>query len=190
MPRRVAPLNAKRVEGIKPGEELIDGAVPGLRVSLTAAGLSWGFSVRVKGVRRWIAVGVGIGLAEARRRAERLRQDIADGRDPSAERQEARDRQKSAQRGIGTLGSALRLYFDHRPELRSARTQQKALLPVFREYLDDAGARSHACAGATRNRQVGEERSATLAARAVAYFKPFARWAGRRGLMQARVLRA
>jgi hypothetical protein len=32
MPKRVAPLNAMQVERIKPGEELIDGAVPGLRV--------------------------------------------------------------------------------------------------------------------------------------------------------------
>lgn len=72
MPKRVAPLNATQVERIKSGEELIDGHVPGLRVTRTAAGLSWGLSVRVKGARRWIRVGVGIGLAEARRRAERL----------------------------------------------------------------------------------------------------------------------
>ena len=49
MPKRVAPLNAMQVERIKPGEELIDGGVPGLRVTRTAAGLSWGLSVRVKG---------------------------------------------------------------------------------------------------------------------------------------------
>jgi Arm DNA-binding domain len=135
VPKRVAPLNAKTVEGIKSGEELIDGAVPGLRVSSTAAGLSWALSVRVKGARRWIAVGVGIGLAEARRRAERLRQAIADGHDPALARQEARERQKSARDGLGTLESLLRLYFGHRPELRSAWTQQKAIMPVFRDYL-------------------------------------------------------
>jgi hypothetical protein len=56
MPKRVAALNAMQVEKIKSGEELIDGAVPGLRVTKTAAGLSWGLSVRVKGVRRWIPV--------------------------------------------------------------------------------------------------------------------------------------
>ena len=72
MPKRVAPLNAMQVEKIKPGEELIDGAVPGLRLIRTAAGLSWGLSVRVRGVRRWIRVGVGIGLADARTRADRL----------------------------------------------------------------------------------------------------------------------
>jgi hypothetical protein len=52
MPKRVALLKAMQVERIKPGEELIDGAVPGLRVVRTAAGLSWGLSVRVRGARR------------------------------------------------------------------------------------------------------------------------------------------
>ena len=184
MPRRVAPLNAKRVEGIKSGEELIDGAVPGLRVSLTAAGLSWALSVRVKSARRWIAVGVGIGLAQARRRALGLRQDIANGRDPSAERQETRNRQKSAQRGVGTLGSTLRLYFDHRPELRSARNQQKTLLPVFREYLALPALDLTPALAQLAIDKWAKERSATNAGAAVAYFKPFARWAGRRDLMQ------
>ena len=52
MPKRVPPLNAMQVERIRQGEELIDGGVPGLRVTGTAAGLSWGLSVRVKGRRR------------------------------------------------------------------------------------------------------------------------------------------
>ena len=100
MPKRVAPLNAMQVERLKSGEELVDGAVPGLRVTRTAAGLSWGLSVRVKGARRWIHVGVGIGLAEARRRAERLRRDIADGRDPAEERAAEKQRQSDALNGL------------------------------------------------------------------------------------------
>jgi hypothetical protein len=64
MPKRVPPLNPMQVERIRQGEELIDGAVPGLRVTGTAAGPSWGLSVRVKGRRPTIQVGVGIGLAE------------------------------------------------------------------------------------------------------------------------------
>jgi integrase len=185
VPKRVAPLNAKQVYSIKSGQELIDGAVPGLRVTLTAAGLSWGLSVRVKAERRWIAVGVGIGLAEARKRAARLRQDIVDGRDPAAERQETWTRAKNASEGLGTLESALRLYFDHRPELRSARTQAKALMPVFREYLAAPALDLTPALGQLAIDKWARERSATLAARAVTYFKPFARWAGRRGLMAA-----
>lgn len=95
MPKRVAPLNAMQVERIKPGQELIDGAVPGLRVTRTAAGLSWGLSVRVKGVRRWIKVGIGIGLAGARRRAERLRPRTS----PTARTQLKSMRRQSSARG-------------------------------------------------------------------------------------------
>ena len=111
MPKRVPPLNPMQVERIRPGEELIDGAVPGLRVTGTAAGPSWGLSVRVKGRRPTIQVGVGIGLAEARRRAKRLRQEIADGRDPAEERAAAKQRQKDAVNGLGTLrGVTARLF--------------------------------------------------------------------------------
>lgn len=184
MPKRVGPLNARQVDNIKSGQELIDGAVPGLRVSLTAAGLSWGLSVRVKAKRRWIAVGVGIGLAEARKRAARLRQDIADGRDPAAERRETWTRAKNASEGLGTLKSALRLYFDHRPELRSARTQAKALMPVFRDYLPAPALDFTPALAQLAIDKWAKERSASLAARTVTYFKPFARWAARRGLMQ------
>jgi len=113
MPKRVAPLNAMQVEKIKPDEELIDGAVPGLRVTTTAAGLSWGLSVRVKGARRWIKVGVGIGLADARRRAERLRQDIADGKDPAEEHAASKQRQRDAIRGLGTFRGVIDTYFEH-----------------------------------------------------------------------------
>ena len=184
MPKRVAPLNAKQVDNIKPGQELIDGAVPGLRVSLTAAGLSWALSVRVQAKRRWIAVGVGIGLAEARRRALGLRQLIADGRDPATERQEVQDRQRHARDGVGTLKSTLRLYFDHRPELRSARTQQKALVPVFREYLSMPALDLTPALAQLAIDRWAKARSSSNAAITVSYFKPFARWAGKRGLMQ------
>lgn len=122
MPKRVPPLNAMQVERIRPGQELIDGAVPGLRVTGTAAGPSWGLSVRVRGRRPTIMVGVGIGLAEARRRAARLRQEIADGRDPAEERATAKQRQRDALEGLGTLRGVVNAYFEHRSELRSAAT--------------------------------------------------------------------
>jgi integrase len=184
MPKRVAPLNAMQVEKIKPGEELIDGDVPGLRVTRTAAGLSWGLSVRVKGARRWIKVGVGIGLAEARRRAERLRQDIADGKDPAEEHAAAKQRQRDAVRGLGTLRGVMNAYFEHRPELRSAATQRKALIPVFKDWLDKPALDVTPPLAQLAVDRWARARSATLASRAVTYFKPMAKWAARRGLMK------
>jgi integrase len=186
MPKRVAPLNAMKVERIKPGEELIDGAVPGLRVSRTAAGLSWGLSVRVKGARRWIKVGVGIGLAEARRRAERLRQDIADGKDPAEERAAAKQRDRDAVKGVGTLRGVMNSYFEHRSELRSGATQRKALLPVFKDWLDKPALDLTQPLAQLAIDKWARTRSATLASRAVTYFKPLAKWAARRGLMSGR----
>jgi integrase len=183
MPKRVAPLKAMQVERIKPGGELIDGAVPGLRVIRTAAGLSWGLSVRVRGARRWIRVGVGIGLAEARRRGERLRQDIADGKDPAEERAAEKQRQRDALKGLGTLRGVIEAYFEYRPELRSAATQRKALMPVFRDCLDKPALDLTPPLAQLAVDRWARARSATLASRAVTYFKPFAKWAARRGLM-------
>ena len=185
MPKRVPPLNAMQVERIKPGDELIDGGVPGLRVTRTGAGLSWGLSVRVKGARRWIKVGVGIGLAEARRRAERLRQDIADGKDPAEEHAAVKQRQRDAVRGLGTLRGVMDSYFEHRPELRSVATQRKALLPVFKDWLDKPALDLTPALAQLAIDKWARTRSATLASRAVTYFKPLAKWAVRRGLMRS-----
>jgi integrase len=185
MPKRVAPLNAMQVEKIKPDQELIDGAVPGLRVTRTAAGLSWGLSVRVKGARRWIKVGVGIGLADARRRAECLRQEIADGRDPAEEHAAAKRRQRDAARGLGTLQGVMDEYFGHRPELKSGPIQRKALMPVFKDWLDKPALDLTPPLAQLAVDKWARSRSATLASRAVTYFKPMARWAARRGLMMS-----
>ena len=183
MPKRVAPLNATQVERLKLGEQLIDGAVPGLRVTRTAAGLSWGLSVRVRGARRWIRVGVGVGLAEARRRAERLRQDIADGKDPAGEHAAAKQRQRDAAKGLGTLRGVINAYFEHRAELRSAATQRKALMPVFKDWLDKSALDLTPPLAQLAVDKWARTRSATLASRAVTYLKPLAKWAARRGLM-------
>jgi integrase len=183
VPKRVPPLNSMQVERIKPGQELVDGAVPGLRVTRTAAGLSWGLSVRVKGARRWIQVGVGIGLAEARRRAERLRRDIADGRDPAEERAAEKQRQSDAVKGLGTLRGIMASYFEHRPELRSAATQRKALVAVFKDWLDTPALDFTPPLAQLAVDKWARSRSATLASRAVTYLKPLAKWAARRGLM-------
>lgn len=82
MPKRVAPLNAKQIEKWRPDPsrllELVDGAVPGLRVRLTPNGtMTWSLLVRVNDERRRLNLGEGLGLAEARRKAEDARRQIA-----------------------------------------------------------------------------------------------------------------
>jgi hypothetical protein len=96
MPKRVAPLNAKQIEKWRPDPsrllELVDGAVPGLRVRLTPNGtMTWSLLVRVNDERRRLNLGEGLGLAEARRKAEDARRQIAGGRRPGC-REDGRKR--------------------------------------------------------------------------------------------------
>ena len=128
MPRRVAPLNAKQIEKWRPDParilELVDGAVPGLRVRLTPNGtMTWSLSAWVNGERRRLNLGEGLGLAEARRKAEATRRQIADGVDPAEAKTVARDRRKAAAAGHGTLGSVIAAYFEAGPgrDLRSGK---------------------------------------------------------------------
>ena len=114
-----------------------------------------------------------------------MRQEIADGRDPAEERAAAKQRQKDAVNGLGTLRGVTDAYFEHRPELRSAATQRKALLPVFRDWLDKPALDLTPPLAQLAVDKWARTRSATLASRAVTYFKPLAKWAARRGLMKS-----
>ena len=118
MPKRVEPLNAKQFEKWRRHpdpdrvSELVDGAVPGLRVCLTQIGtMTWSLSARINGECRRLNIGEGLGLAKARRKAEEARQQIADGKDPGAAEVAARDRRRAAARGHGTLGSVIAGYY-------------------------------------------------------------------------------
>src|SRR4051812_15656406 len=70
-----------------------DSDVPGLELRITATGArSWAVSKRVAGVQRRFTIpnGSRLTLAEARRAAIGLLDDLADGRDPTEERRGAR----------------------------------------------------------------------------------------------------
>jgi hypothetical protein len=91
MAKRVPPLSSIQVAKLKPHPdktvELVDGAVPGLRLRLTPLGTrSWSLNVRAAGIMRRFDVGAGLGLAEARQKAIQLRRTIRAGGDPTAER--------------------------------------------------------------------------------------------------------
>ena len=92
MAKRVPPLSAATLTKFKPDPvkvlELVDGAVPGLRVRITPAGTrSWSLNIRAQGKMRRFDVGRSLGLAEARLKAEDLRRKIKDGADPTAEKE-------------------------------------------------------------------------------------------------------
>ena len=134
MAKRVPPLSSAQVANLKPDPakvvELVDGAVPGLRLRVTPAGTrSWSLNIRSAGVMRRFDVGAGFGLAEARRKANDLRRQIREGVDPTAERRALRARAKAAEQGIGTFGAVIDAYFSTGPGagLRSKPEQLKRL---------------------------------------------------------------
>jgi integrase len=187
MPKRVAPLNAKQIEKWRPDPsrnlELVDGAVPGLRARLTPNGtITWSLLVRINGVRRRLNVGEGLGLAEARRKAENARRDIADGIDPAGAKTAAKDRRKAAAEGHGTLGSVIAAYFETGPgkDLRSGNSARAVLEVVFAEHLSRP-----ALDVRPGQLQIAADswRSKSTAARAVAFFRPLAAWGLKRELI-------
>ena len=98
--------------------------------------MTWSLSVRVNGERRRLNLGEGLGLAEARRKAEDARRQIADGVDPAAAKTAARDRRKAAAEGHGRWVRDRRL-FEAGPgkDLRSGEAARAVIEVVFAEHL-------------------------------------------------------
>lgn len=189
MPKRVPPLTAIKIAKLKPHPtdivELVDGAVPGLRLRLLPSGLvSWSLSIRDrKGERRRFEVGQGLGLAEARKRAEDVKRLVHDGADPTAARREVRARAKAAKAGIGTFRSLVASYYENGPgcHLTSAKEQMRRILDVFSEFADKPAVE---LTPAQLQIAADNHPSASSGARAVAYVKPVAKWAAKRELMR------
>ena len=191
MPKRVPPLSAKALAAVRPGAtpiELVDGYLPGLRVRLLPSGTqSWSLNIRDgKGERRRFEVGTNLGLAEARRKAESMRQAIREGCDPTANRRASRQRAKAAKEGVGTLQALLETYFTTGPGGQRKRVagNKRLLLTVFqkaltRTILDLDGAELQLIADTWR--------SPATASLAVRLLRPCLKWAERRKLTRSGV---
>lgn len=187
MAKRVAPLTAIGVSRLKPDPsktiEVVDGAVPGLRLRVTPSGTrTWSLNLRAKGVMRRFDVGTGLGLAEARQKADALRREVKTGADPTAARRAERKRTIAATLGIGTLGAVVDLYFETGPGagLRTKHEQQQRIKSVFAEHLSRP---STDVASTSLQLSIDAHRSKVSAARAAAYLTPIIKWAKKRGLM-------
>ncbi len=187
MPKRSKALNAKQIEKWKPDPahtlELVDGAVPGLRVRLAPTGeMSWSMNVRVQGARRRIAIGRGLRLAEARRKAEEARLAIGRGEDPSEARRAFHARRKAAALGVGTLSAVIAGYFEQGPgaALRSGAAQRALIERVFADHLSRPAADVRS---AELQLAIDGWRSKSSGRHCAAYFRPVMRWAAKRSLM-------
>jgi len=187
MPKHIQPLTAKRLDAVHPRDgdiiELGDGLLPGLRVRISRGGRFWSLNIRnAKGERRRFDVGANLSLAEARRRAELLKQAVKQGRDPTGERRDARRRVSDAKAGIGTFGSVITAYFDgDGASLRTKGEQRARIRHVFIKHLDRPATEI-----TVQELQLAADAhpSVSSASRAITYLKPLARWAAKRGLMQ------
>lgn len=188
MAKRVPPLTAAAVAKIKPDPdrtlELVDGDVPGLRLRVTPKGTrTWSLNIRASGVMRRFEVGANLGLAEARVKAKSLRQRVADGADPTAERRETRTRAVSAKQGIDTFGAAVEAYFSagNGSGLKTKAEQLQRIKSVFKAHLDRPGVE---VLSSELQRAVDAHTAKVAAARAVGYVTPMIKWAVKRGLMK------
>ena len=187
MAKRVPPLNVKQLDHWKPHPvrtlELIDGFVPGLRVRLSPRNeMSWSLSVRVHGVHRRIAIGKNLKLAEARRRAEQMRQQIAEGSDPTAERKALDARHLNAAKGFGTLGTVIKSYYENGPgkDLLRGLEAREMVERVLKDHLERPALD---VTTAQLQLTIDAYPSKSSARHCVIYFRPLARWAAKRGLM-------
>lgn len=187
MAKRVPPLSAAKLAKLKPDPsktiELVDGAVPGLRIRITPAGAqTWSLNMRANGVMRRFDVGSGLGLSEARVKALDLRRAIKEGADPTAERRAKRLQATSAQAGIGTFGTVVDAYFGSPTgkALRTKAEQEKRVRSVFSSHLRRPAAE---VTSAELQLTIDGHPSASSAARATAYLKPILKWARKRGMV-------
>jgi hypothetical protein len=189
MPRRVPPLSVKTLASVRPCEkktiELVDGYVPGLRIRVLPSGTrTWSLNIRdSKGVRRRFDVGAGLGLAEARRKAEELRRTVRGGADPTTQRRAARQRAQAAREGIGTFGALIGSYFTNGPGARQRRAvhSKKQLEAVFGKVLD----KPVLDIGRVELQLIADAwRSAATASLAIRILRPCLKWAEKRGLVR------
>jgi Arm DNA-binding domain len=157
MPKHIQPLTAKRLDAVHPRDgdviELGDGFLPGLRVRISRGGRFWSLNIRnAKGERRRFDVGANLSLAEARRRAETLKQAIKQGGDPTGERREVRQRVKDAKAGIGTFSSVITAYFDRAIPANEERADC-AYTTLFRQAPSSGGNRHYRATTAARCRR-------------------------------------
>jgi hypothetical protein len=120
------------VAQLQPGEMLRDDKLPGFVCRcLPSKRLSYGLRYTAKGKKRWLALGVGITPAKARELAEKRRGEVADKRDPQAERIEARKRSEN------TVDHVIDRYLAERVhnKLRSAYEIERCLDKEVRPLL-------------------------------------------------------
>ena len=147
-------LDRVRIEGgtVYEGRQVVDEDVArvtvkdtdvrGLELRMSASGArSWAVSKRLNGIQRRFTIPGGdrLTLAEARRAGIKLLDDLQDGRDPTADRRDARKTARLAKFGVGrawTLEQLLDEYGAKVAEPAGQRSWLERRAHVLREFRD------------------------------------------------------
>lgn len=137
-------LNDRLLKSLRPPAtgrvELTDDKATGLKFRLTANGrATWSVQVNVRGEKRRFTIGEygdpkdgKIGLAEARRKAGKLRSDALDGKDPIRERRAKAEAAKTQK----TVDEVIKLYVElHLKQLRTAGERERQLRAALADHL-------------------------------------------------------
>ena len=185
MPKRVPPLSARAVDSLKEGAERADGALPGLRVRNVSGELVWSLFVVPPNAatKRRFEVGRGLSLAEAREKAQELRRQIREGKDPTAQRKALRARSLAARDGVGTLEAVIDSYYATGPgaSLRTGIVQRKSIKRVFKPLLKRVAVE---VSRADVQLQADAYKSASSASAAIGALRPMLKWAAKRSLVK------
>src|SRR3954454_14254719 len=143
----LAPLADAEIRGLAPPAEgrlvVRDPACRGLELRLTAPSSrnlggtrTWSLEVKVAGRQRRFTIGPypDVGLAEARRRAGKLRAEALEGRDPVEEKREAR-RDAALKRGGAADDGTVQTLLDSFDRL-AARTRGLRSWPEMRQMIE------------------------------------------------------
>jgi integrase len=184
MPKLAPPLTAKTLDKMKSGQELADGALPGLRVRNVSGELVWSLFVVPPGqtTKKRHEVGRGLGLAEARQKAQDVRKDVREGADPTAAKKLAKARSEAARDGVGTLEALIDSYFATGPgsALRTKDDQIATIKLVFEKVL----AKPSPDVRRVELQLLADQwKSASNAGLAIGYIRPLMKWAAKRSLV-------
>jgi integrase len=130
-------LTAKRVERTKKPGRYRDGIVPGLLLQISESGAkSWVLRYELHGRERMMGVGPvkAFNLKEARDRARRARQLLADGIDPLADKHAAKAAAKLAAARKLSFKEAANKYFDHYASKWTSPSHREAFLGTLKAY--------------------------------------------------------
>ncbi len=135
----MSTLNDLRLKRLQPPEtgriELTDDKAVGLKFRLTPNGrATWSVQVNVHGEKRRFTIGEypSIGLADARKRAGKLRADALTGHDPIRERRAEAEAAKSQQTVAQVLDLYARLYLK---QLKTAGERERQLQWALADHL-------------------------------------------------------